>query len=129
MNIQFDRPAEAMAAITWVVCSADSIGSEQEYSYIHNQIRSMELFKDMNINEFSSLMGSIRTKLFCNLPNDGFCLAESGVKQVIDSANMVFDTKQKEAAIQMAIDLAKSDELVGSEKIIIEQIRTGFNLD
>ncbi|NQV14554.1 hypothetical protein HQ531_03775 [bacterium] len=129
MDIQFTRPAEAMAAITWVVCTADSIGSIEEHSFIHQKVRKMEIFKGMSQTEFSSLLGSTRTKLFCNLPNDGFCLAQPGVQKVIESANLIFDSTQKDQAISMVIDLAKSDKLVESEEVVIDLIRSGFAAD
>ncbi|NQV50418.1 MAG: hypothetical protein HQ507_07970 [Candidatus Marinimicrobia bacterium] len=128
MDIQFDRPSEAMAAITWLICSADDVGSVEERNFLHERVRNSQDFADMSSAEFTTLLASTRTKLFNNLANNGFCLAPIAVDSVIQSANSILNETQKIQAYEMAVNLAESDGLVESEKEVLDKLRTSFGL-
>ncbi len=128
MDIQFDRPVEAMAAITWLICSADDVGSVEERDFLHEHVRHTQDFVGMTGSEFSTLMASTRTKLFSALENNGFCLAPPAVDSVINAANAALNQDQKFQAYVMAVELAKSDGLVDEEKVILEKLRSRFKI-
>ena len=128
MGIQFDRPAEAMAAITWLICSADDVGSVEERDFLHAHIKNTQDFSGMSRAEFSTLLTSTRTKLFNNLDNNGFCLASPAIDTVINAANATLNDDQKFQAYVMAVELAKSDGLVDEEKVILEKLRSRFQI-
>ncbi len=128
MDIQFDRPAEAMAAITWIICGADDIGSEEEHNYLHRHVSKLGEFEDMSPNEFTSLLGATRTKLFANLANDGVCLTPPAIDSVISSAKMILNDSQKVEAYKMALGLAKTDGLVKAEQEVLNKLRSRFSI-
>jgi len=128
MDIQFDRPVEAMAAITWLICSADDVGSVEERDFLHEHVRHTQDFVGMTGSEFSTLMASTRTKLFSALENNGFCLAPPAVDSVISAASAALNQDQKFQAYVMAVELAKSDGLVDEEKVILEKLRSRFKI-
>jgi len=128
MDIQFDRPVEAMAAITWLICSADDVGTVEERDFLHAHVRNTQDFSGMSRDDFCSLLASTRTKLFQSLDNNGFCLAPPAVDAVINSASAVLNKDQKFQAYVMAVELAKSDGLVDKEKVILEKLRSRFQI-
>ena len=128
MDIQFERPVEAMAAITWLICSADDVGSVEERNYLHEQVRHSQDFAEMSAAEFTTLLASTRTKLFSNLENNGFCLAAPAVESVIQSASSILNETQKIQAYKMAVNLAASDCLVDSETEVLDKLRISFGL-
>ncbi len=128
MDIQFDRPAEAMAAITWLICSADDVGSVEERDFLHAHVKNTQDFSGMSRAEFSTLLASTRTKLFHSLDNNGFCLASPAIDTVISAAGAVLNTEQKFQAYVMAVELAKADGLVDEEKVILEKLRSRFQI-
>lgn len=128
MEIEFDRPAEAMAAITWLICSADDVGSVEERDFLHQHVRNSQDFSGMTRDQFSSLLASTRTKLFNSLDNNGFCLSPPAIDAVIRSAGSILSQEQKLQAFIMAAELAKSDGLVEEEKLILEKLRSRFQI-
>lgn len=128
MEVQFDRPAEALAGLVWVVCAADNVGTAEEHNFIHGEARHMSLFADMSQTEFTSLLAVTRTKLFNALPNDGYCLSDLGAEAVITAANQVLNDDQKQTAYEMAVGLAKSDKLVGVEKDVLRKLKETFQI-
>jgi len=128
MDIQFDRPVEAMAAITWLICSADDVGTVEERDFLHTHVRNSQDFSGMSREDFCSLLASTRTKLFKNFDNNGFCLAPPAVDAVIGAANSILNPDQKFQAYVMAVELAKADGLVDEEKKILEKLRSRFQI-
>ncbi|NQT63834.1 MAG: tellurite resistance TerB family protein [Candidatus Marinimicrobia bacterium] len=128
MGIQFDRPVEAMAAITWLICSADDVGSVEERDFLHAHVRNTQDFSGMSRDDFCTLLASTRTKLFKNFDNNGFCLAPPAIDEVITSAGAMLNADQKFQAYVMAVELAKSDGLVDEEKVILEKLRSRFQI-
>lgn len=128
MDIQFDRPVEAMAAITWLICSADDVGSVEERDFLHDHVRTSQDFAGMSRSDFCALLASTRTKLFHNFDNNGYCLAPPAVDSVINSAIIALDKDQKLQAYQMAVALAESDGIVAEEKLILEKLRSRFKI-
>jgi tellurite resistance protein len=128
MDIQFDRPAEAMAAITWLICSADDVGSVKERDFLHAHVRNTQDFSEMSRAEFSTLLASTRTKLFSSLDNNGFCLTAPAIDSVIRAASSALNAEQKFQAYVMAVELAKADGLVEEEKVILEKLRSRFQI-
>ena len=129
MDIQFDRTTEAIAAITWVICTADKVGSAEERNFIFEQTRRMAAFQGMSYTEFSNLLGATRSKLFNTLPNNGDCLARPGVEAVIQSVGTILDAPQKAQVFDMAVNLAHSDRLHANETEILELMKIEFGLD
>ncbi len=128
MSVQFDRPVEAMAAITWLICSADDVGSAEERDFLHAHVRNSQDFTGMSRDEFCALLASTRTKLFSSLDNNGFCLAPPAIDEVITSAGAMLNADQKFQAYVMAVELAKADGLVEEEKVILEKLRSRFQI-
>jgi len=128
MDIQFERPVEAMAAITWLICTADDVGSVEERDFLHSHVRNTQDFAEMSPADFSALLAATRTKLFNTLENNGFCLSPPSVDSVISSAGSILNTEQKLQAYIMAVELAKSDGLVEEEKLILEKLRSRFQI-
>jgi len=128
MDIQFDRPAEAMAAVTWLICAADSVGTAEERDFLHAHVRNTQDFSGMTRQEFCTLLASTRTKLFNGLDNNGYCLSPPAIDAVIRSAGEILNPEQKLQAYIMAVELAKADGLVDEEKAILEKLRSRFQI-
>lgn len=128
-EVLFERPVEAMAAITWIICTADDEGSLEERAFLNDEIRNTQEFKGMNRTEFTSLLASCRTKLFSKLDNNGFCLSQSSVECVIASAKETLNKEQQIEAFQMAQLLAESDGLVETEIKILKMLGSEFGID
>lgn len=128
MELQFERPVEAMAAISWIICSADDVGSTAEHNFLHQHVRTLKEFEDMSSSEFSSLLASTRTKLFSNLAHNGLCLTPPAVDTVISSAKAVLNDDQRVEAYRMAVGLAKTDGLVQAEQEILNKLRSRFSI-
>lgn len=128
MDIQFDRPAEAMAAVTWLICGADDVGSVEERDFLHAHVKNSQDFSEMTHQEFCTLLATTRTKLFNTCENNGFCLTPPAVDAVISSAGAMLNAEQKLQAYIMAVELAKADGLVDEEKVILEKLRSRFQI-
>jgi len=128
MDIYFERPVEAMAAITWLICSADDVGSAEERDFLHAHVKNSQDFSEMSRDDFCALLASTRTKLFQSLDNNGFCLTAPAVDSVIKAAGAMLNTDQKFQSYVMAMELAKSDGLVEKEKLILEKLRSRFKI-
>ncbi len=128
MEWSVDRPVEAFAALAWVICTTDEEGTAQERDYLYERVRQIDPFCGMEHEEFSTLMGHTRTRLFQALPNNGLCLAPEGVEHVIRVTSDLLDERQRHAALRMAVGIARSDELIESEIKVLHRIREGFGI-
>ncbi len=128
MDLHFERPSEAYAAVAWAICAADEEGTVEERAHLHDHVSKMEVFKDLTHADFTALLGSTRTRLFANLPNNGICIAPAGIDQIIKSVNSVLDREQRLEAYRMARGIAEADKLMPIEVTVLEQLADGFGI-
>lgn len=129
MIINFERTEDAYLAVAWAVISADKAGSLQERSFLHDNIKAIDVFKEYNDVQFSDMVGSsyIRAKETFLIEGSTLSaeIAESLIKAVKEAASedlwlSIYD---------MACGLACSDELDESEIIFMKQLQAGLNID
>ncbi len=129
MIINFERTEDAYLAVAWAVISADKAGSLQERSFLHDNIKAIDVFKDYTDVQFSDMVGSsyIRAKESFLIESGSLSdeVAESLIKAMKEAVNedlwlSIYD---------MACGLACSDELHESEIIFMKQLQAGLNID
>ena len=129
MIINFERTEDAYLAVAWAVISADKAGSLQERTFLHDNIKAIDLFKDYSDVQFSDMVGSsyIRAKESFLIESGPLSdeIAESLIKAVKEAVNedlwlSIYD---------MACGLACSDELHENEMIFMKHLQSGFGIE
>jgi hypothetical protein len=129
MTIKLQRPTEAFAALAWVVCTADKLGSVEERDFLYEQVRNLEIFKGHDRIEFQYLLGATFIKVFQTHPGGESSLTEQGVDSLIQAVNATLSPELRVEAFRMAIGLARADELCDAEEALLEQLRRGLEID
>ncbi len=129
MNITFENQAEAFAAIATVVISADKIGTLEEKKFLFENVKGLDIFDEYNDDEFINLMVNVNKKVYQIVPLDNFAISQEGIFQLCSAIKEVLASKHFEKAYSMACELACSDGLVESEKILLNQIHTELGID
>ena len=96
MNITFENPAEAFAAIATVVISADKIGTLEEKKFLFENVKGLDIFEEYNDDEFVKLMVTVNKKVYQILPLYNFAMSQEGIFQLcsaiteVKSASSIF---------------------------------------
>ena len=129
MSIQFENAAEAMAAVTSVVMSADGVSSAEEQQFLFERIQRLEVFKAYDEQAFKRLMGDVVGRMYGCLPVNDFGLTADGVKTMLQCACGVLDGDQRRECFEVAAALMFSDGLAEEERALLEQLRQGLEVD
>ena len=129
MTIKLRKPTEAFAAIAWVVCSADKLGSRQELEFLYEQAQTLAIFEDCSLVEFQNLLGATFNQLFQTLPNGELVIPEQDVESVIQAVNKALTPQLRMDAFKMAVGLAYADNLCDVEKSMLDQLQVGLEID
>ena len=129
MIINFERTEDAYLAVAWAVISADKAGSLQERSFLHDNVKAIDIFKDYSDVQFSDMVGSsyLRAKESFLIESGPLSdeVAESLIKAVKEAVNedlwlSIYD---------MACGLACSDEFHESEMAFMMRLQSGFGIE
>lgn len=129
MAIKFRRPTEAFAAVAWVVCTADKLGSLEERDFLYEQVQGLEVFENYGLVEFQNLFGATFNRVFQTLPHGDLSVTKQGVESLIQAVNEVLNPELRVEAFEMAVGLANADNLCDEEKIMLEQLQHGLEID
>ena len=129
VTIELRRPAEAFAAVAWVVCAADKLGSTEEQRLLYEQVQNLDIFKGFGPLEFQYLLGATFNRVFRTLPNGELSIREQGVEGLIQAVNETLSPELRVEALEMAIGLARADGLCDEENALLEQLQHGLEID
>ena len=129
MAIEFRGPTEAFAAVFWVVCTADKLGSMEERDFLYEQVQGLKVFENYGLVEFQNLFGATFNRVFQTLPHDDYSVTKQGVEILIQAFNGVLNPELRVEALKMAVGLANADNLCDEEKTMLEQLQHGLEID
>ncbi len=129
MAIEFRRPTEAFAAVAWVVCTADKLGSMEERDFLYEQVQDLNVFENYSLVEFQNLLGATFNRVFQTLPNAELSISEGGVESLIQAVREVSSPELRVEAFEMAVGLANADNLCDEEITLLGQLQRGLEID
>ena len=129
MIINFERKEDAYLAVAWAVISADNAGSLQERSFLHDNVKAIDVFKDYSDAQFSEMVGSSYIRAKNTFLDDGGALDNKAIESLIMAVKEAVNEDLWVSIYDMACGLACSDELHENEIAFMEQLQSGFNID
>lgn len=129
MIINFERTEDAYLAVAWAVISADKAGSLQERSFLHDNIKAIDVFKDYTDVQFSDMVGSSYIRAKESFLIESGSLSDAVAESLINAVKEAVNEDLWLSIYDMACGLACSDELHESEIIFMKQLQAGLNID
>ena len=128
MIIKFERTEDAYLAVAWAVISADKAGSLQERAFLHDNIKTIDVFKDYDDTQFSEMVGSSYIRAKESFLTDGGPLSDEVADSLIKAVKEAVNEDLWLSIYDMACGLACSDELHESEMAFMMRLQSGFGI-
>ena len=129
MITTLNTPTEAFAAVAWLICSADKIGSAEEQQFLYEQVKHLDIFEGCTLVEFQELLGTAFNRLFHDAADGELTIAPEEVASLIQSIKERLPPAHRVAVYEMAMGLAKADGLCAVEQSMLDQLRDGLKID
>ena len=108
---------------------ADGKGTPEERDFLYNNLHEMDIFREYDPVQFSQRMGTVNTKIFDCLQNDGTSFTHEGIDDFVQSAKNVISPDLYSDLFNLAVKIAHLDGLNEKERKVIDQLQTGFGID
>ena len=128
MIINFERTEDAYLAVAWAVISADKAGSLQERSFLHDNVKAIDVFEDYTDTQFSDMVGSSYIRAKESFLIEGVPLSDEVAENLIKAVKEAVKEDLWLSIYDMACGLACSDELQESEMAFVKQLQSGFDI-
>ena len=130
MTVRITSPAEAFAAITAVTIAADGVGSVEERNTVLARAKTLDVFKAYDQAAFAKLLATVTNHLCEVLPQaENGAFTRAGVDSLLVVVAQHLDAAQRAAAIELAIEISRSDDEVASEVALVSQLRKGLGVN
>lgn len=129
MIVNFERTEDAYLAVAWAVISADKAGSLQERSFLHDNVKAIDIFKDYTDTQFSDMVGSSYIRSKESFLIEGVPLSDEVAESLIKAVKEAVKEDLWLSIYDMACGLACSDELHEDEMIFMKHLQSGFGID
>jgi len=127
--VNFERTEDAYLAVAWAVISADKAGSLQERSFLHDNVKAIDIFKDYTDTQFSDMVGSSYIRSKESFLIEGVPLSDEVAESLIKAVKEAVKEDLWLSIYDMACGLACSDELHEDEMIFMKHLQSGFGID
>ena len=129
MIIKIERTEDAYLAVAWAIICSDNTGSLEERSFLHKNVKAIDIFKDYSDAQFSEMVGSSYLRAKETFLDDGGALKNEASESLIMAVKDAVNEDSWLSIYDMACGLACSDELHESEMAFLKQLQSGFNID
>ncbi|HSH04302.1 MAG TPA: tellurite resistance TerB family protein [Anaerolineae bacterium] len=127
--MEFESPAQAIAAVATLIIHADQIGTLAERDYLFTHVKEHPLFATYDETTFSDLLATTAKQIYQNFPTANEALTPAAINQLIAAINDALPPDLTPTALTIAVNLAQADGLVPAEQTILTQLALGLHLD
>ncbi len=127
MQIEFDSPEDAFAAIAWIIVTADNTGSDEELDYLGGRLRDLTIFKKYDEDAFKSLIGTVLGQIESCITRSGTLAAQ--FSYIGYAASKALNPDQRLIAFDMAVELAFTDGICTQEQAALNDLQFCLSID
>ncbi len=121
--MSMESEAEAFACVAVMVAGADGIGTAEEGHYLFDTMARHPLFRDLDQASFTDVLSKASRHVYAfGRAADGR-LSDEGVSSILNQVRAILSAELCQQALQMAFDLARSDEMAAEEESLMERLR------
>jgi len=115
--------AEAFACVAVMMAAADGVGTLEEGHYIFDTLANLPVFENLDPAGFRTLLGEANRRVSTFADPEGGGITEEGVASLLGEIRQALSPDLCAQAVQMALDLARSDEVSREEEALMDRIR------
>jgi hypothetical protein len=123
MTLKFEKNTEAFLAVLAVVLGADNAGSLEERDFLYNKVKSIPIFGNPGMQEFSKLLGKVTDAVYSQLPQDDGALTAAGIDSLLAEAKNALTPDLRKTLVATAGELVDSDGADAAENALLDKIR------
>jgi len=129
VQTRIDTAAEACAALAVLIVAADELGTDEERRFLFDTVKELPLFADLDHAQFKKLVADTTADLYAASAMDGNRLASHEVGRLVDMIREALPADRRVEALEVAVDLARSDGVVSVEALLLQRLCEGLEID
>ena len=129
MAVHLQDAAEAYAAVALLVVGADGLGTLQERDFLFGQLGQAEVFAGLTPESLGGLLGQVTGRMFISVSDDGSPVNEDVIDDICATVRDLLDADQCHELFGLAVDVAHSDGLDGTERTVLAALAKGMRID
>ncbi len=127
MQIAFNSPADAFAAVAWIIVAADNRGSDEELDYLSGKLRDLDIFEDYDDDTFKRLIGTVLGQIEASISR--FERVDVQISDIGYAASNALTADQRLIAFDMAVELAFTDGICAQELAALKDLQFCLSID
>ena len=116
--------ADAFACLAVLVAGIDGLGTMEEREFLFGTLAGLPPFKSLDRSQFSTLLSDASGWVYDARRGTDGGLTDEGVSDLLDQICERVSPERHAQAFQMAMDLARADDLAGEEQRLVDRLRT-----
>jgi len=121
--MQIETNAEAFACLAVMMAGADGIGTTEESHFLFDTLAELPVFEGLDQAEFTMVLSEANRRVYGFAKPDDGRITEEGVSDILGRVRDALSPELRAEAVQMALDLARSDEMSPEEEALMERVR------
>lgn len=126
--MKIENATDAFAALAVLIVGADGVGTTEERQFLYGALAALPMFRDLDASQFAVLLSDTTDRVCSSLPTEDGWVTEEGVLSVLRQIRQTLSPELRERALQMATDLAGSDEISVEEDALLQHVRRELSL-
>jgi hypothetical protein len=127
MEIAFNSPEAAFAAVAWIMVTADNTGSDEELDYLSGKLRDLDIFEDYDDDTFSTLIGTVLGQIETRISKSE--RVDVQISDIGYAASHALNADQRLMAFEMAVELAFTDGICAQEQAALTDLQFCLSID
>ena len=115
--------AEAFACVAVMMAAADGIGTLEEGHYIFDTLANLPVFENLDAAGFRTVLSDANRRVSSFAHVDGGSITEEGIASLLGQIREALSPDLRTQVVQMAFDLARSDDVSREEEELMKRIR------
>jgi tellurite resistance protein len=126
---KIETPAEACAALALLVAGADDVGTMEEGRFLFDTIANLPMFAGLDHDGFGQLMSDTAEWVWTSYASDDNLISDEGLAELLDMICGALPQELRVETLQAAVGLARSDGMVEPEKVLLQRLCDGLEID
>ena len=127
MEIAFNSPEAAFAAVAWIIVTADNRGSDEELDYLSGKLRDLDIFEGYDDDTFKTLIGTVLGQIETRISrSEGI---DAQISDIGYAASHALSADQRLIAFDMAVELAFTDGICAQEQTTLNDLQFCLSID
>jgi hypothetical protein len=121
--MQTQTEAEAFACLAVMMAAADGVGTLDEGHYLFDTMARLPVFDGLDATGFMALLAEANRHVVSFARVEDGNITEEGISSLLSQVRETLSPELRQQAAQMALDLARADEVSQEEEALLDRIR------